>query len=169
MCVCTAVELALALSLSSMVIIVGGVLQCRCFLYEWSKLCSSDWRLTVNGVRPHSCTPTSKLSLGLTGETRVVTLILYVWVVSLCDVYVCIQCSALKGSVVAAVKTQGCMYLQAPPSPTAGSPCDLGFLHPVSYRTEVLREWEMFWVLTQHFSPLHTSEMKFSICKASSF
>lgn len=87
----------------------------------------ADCRLTVNGVRPHSCTRTSKLSLGLTGETRVVTLILYVQVVSLCDVYVLIQCSAWKGSEVAAVKTQGCMY-----RPTAGAPCGLGFLHPVS-------------------------------------
>lgn len=44
-----------------------------------------------------------------------VTLIVYVLVLSLCDVHVCIQCSALKGSAVAAVKTQECMYLQAHP------------------------------------------------------
>lgn len=37
---------------------------------------------TVNGVIPQLCTPTSKMSLGLTGEISVVTLILYVRVVS---------------------------------------------------------------------------------------
>lgn len=40
--------------------------------------------------------------------------------------HLCIQCSALTRSVVAAVKTQVCMYLKALP-PQLGPPCGLGF------------------------------------------
>lgn len=60
-----------------------------------------------------------------------VTLIVYVLVLSLCVVHVCIQCSALKGSAVAAVKTQYCMCILklTPLMPTAGPHCVLDFTH----------------------------------------
>lgn len=74
----------------------------------------NEWSKAWDGVIPHLCTTTSKLSLVSTGGTRVVTMILCVSSEPVWCACVCIQCFALRRSVIAAVKTQGCMYLQAP-------------------------------------------------------
>lgn len=115
MSVCSDVQLTLDLCLFSIIVIVGGSSADFVSFFKWvvKALGQADGRSVVS----HLCASTSKLSLGISGETPVVPLIVPVWVVSLCDIHVCIQCSALRGSMVAAVKTQGCMYLQAPPPP----------------------------------------------------
>lgn len=88
MCVCCVVELAL--SLSNMVVIV----QCWFFLLWIVKaLGRADCGLTVNGVGPHLCTPTSKLLLEITWDTCGHFDITCVSSEPVC-VCVCIQCFA---------------------------------------------------------------------------
>lgn len=130
------VQLAAALSLSNMVVIVGGssadvfFMNCQSLETGWL-LAHYQWYYTLTSLR-------------LTGETTGCTLILYVWVGSLCEISFVYTVFCFERMWGGSWKNTRLYVSLSLPLITAGSPCDLGFLHPVSYRTEFLESEKCF-------------------------